>query len=138
MLVLAEMSGFILPLAYLICLTAAYIGPTAETLGNIKSSHWQYVAVEDLGKSAQNLLMFVGIDAISLVLSFFSLLFFCKVNLWKIFLHIQKEYGFVLAIQQAFFLEHCFCQLVVACASDFTFQFNWLFVDQQSNSTISK
>ena len=138
MLVLAEMSGLILPLAYLICLTMAYIGPNAEMLGNIKSSHWQYVAVEDLGKSAQNLLMFVGIDAISLVLSFFSLLFFCKVNLWKVFLHIQKEYGFVLAFQQAFFLEHCFCQLVVACASDFTFQFNWLFVDQQSNSTISK
>ena len=134
---MAETSAVILPLTYLICLTSAYIGPNAEMLGNIKSSHWQYVAVEDLGKSAQNLLMFVGIDAISLVLSFFSLLFFCKVNLWKVFLHIQKEYGFILAFQQAFFLEHCFCQLVVACASDFTFQFNWLFENPQSNSTIS-
>ena len=137
LLVLSETSAVVLPLAYLVCFLTAYHGPNAEVLGNVKSSHWQYMAVEDAWKTSRLLLMLVAIDGLSLVISFLVLRFSFGVNLVDVFLHIQKEYGLVMAFQHGFFLDHCFCQLVVACSSDFTFQLSWLFEDDDTMQTIN-
>ena len=47
-LVINEMIELVLPLAYSICLLAAYFGPNAEKIGNIGSDYWQYSSIEDI------------------------------------------------------------------------------------------
>ena len=42
MLVLSESLEIIIPLSYLLCFVAAYYGPNADILGNIKNGYWQY------------------------------------------------------------------------------------------------
>ena len=42
------------------------------------------------------------------------------------YLYQQKEFGLVLAIQQAYILENMFCSSVLGCATDLTFKFPWL------------
>ena len=42
MLVLSESLEIVIPLSYLLCFVAAYYGPNADILGNIKNGYWQY------------------------------------------------------------------------------------------------
>ena len=42
MLVLSESLEIVIPLSYLLCFLAAYYGPNADILGNIKNGYWQY------------------------------------------------------------------------------------------------
>ena len=42
MLVLSESLEIVIPLSYLLCFLAAYYGPKADILGNIKNGYWQY------------------------------------------------------------------------------------------------
>ena len=42
LLLLAESSEIVLPLAYLLCFAASYYGPNALQLGNVKNSYWLY------------------------------------------------------------------------------------------------
>ena len=42
LLLLAESSEIVLPLAYLLCFTAAFYGPNAFQLGNVRNSYWLY------------------------------------------------------------------------------------------------
>ena len=46
-LMVAEIVEFMVPLSYLICFSVAYYGPNANSIGNVRSSQWQFVAVED-------------------------------------------------------------------------------------------
>ena len=45
---------------------------------------------------------------------------------FQVYLHIQKEYGVALGLQQAFIIMHLFCGIAVGCAVDFSFDFDWL------------
>ena len=38
----------------------------------------------------------------------------------------MKEHGLVFGIHQAYLLEYLFCTIAVACAFDFTLQFDWV------------
>ena len=42
------------------------------------------------------------------------------------YLHLNKEFGVVFAIQIAYLLEYLFCTIAIACAFDFTLQFDWV------------
>ena len=44
----------------------------------------------------------------------------------QVFLHLMKEYGLVFGSHQAWLLEYLFCTIAVACAFDFTLQFDWV------------
>ena len=58
-----------------------------------------------------------------------SVFFICLLILpWIVLVYIfqQKEFGLVLAIQQAYILENMFCSSVLGCAADITFKFAWL------------
>lgn len=45
LLLLAESSEIVLPLAYLLCFAASYYGPNALQLGNVKNSYWLYKVI---------------------------------------------------------------------------------------------
>ena len=125
-LVLTEYLEMVIPLGYLICLVAAYYGPNAHILGNIRNSYWQYKEIVDMWHSFCNLAILIAIDSLSFVMSFIMLYFVSDINLLKVLLLLQTEYGFIFAIHQAFLLEYLFCTIAIACAFDFTLQFGWL------------
>ena len=125
-LVLSEFLEMMIPLGYLLCFAAAYYGPNAHILGNIKNSYWQYQEVRDMWNSSCNLILLISIDSLSFIMSFVMLYFVSSINLFKVLLHLQTEYGLVFAIHQAFLLEYLFCTIAIACAFDFTLEFDWL------------
>ena len=129
-LVLGEVLEIILPLAFLVCFLAAYHGPNAELLGNIKNDFWQSKAVDEAWGPTKNLLFLVAFDCLSLTLAASFLLYFCNINLGHVFLHLMKEFGLIFSVQHAYQLEHLFCVLAVACGMDLTFQFDWI-LDQE-------
>ena len=46
-LMVNEIVEFMVPLSYLTCFSVAYYGPNANLIGNVGSSQWQFVAVDD-------------------------------------------------------------------------------------------
>jgi len=125
LLLLAESSEIVLPLAYLLCFTAAFYGPNALQLGNVRNSYWLYKEVDDIVEGAVKLLVLVAFDCCTLTVTVITMA--CnKINLWKVFLHLMKEYGLAFAAQQAYIIATCFCTVQVACALDFTFKFEWI------------
>ena len=44
----------------------------------------------------------------------------------KVYLHIQKEFGTVLGLQQAYIVMHFFCNIAIGCALDWSFEFKWM------------
>ena len=125
-LVIGESLEIIIPLAYLLCFVAAFYGPNADILGNVKNGYWQYQAVDDLWGTVSNLLFLVTFDFISLVIAGIFLFISSNINLFHVYLHLMKEYGVVFSIHQAYLLEYLFCTIAIACAFDFTFQFDWV------------
>ena len=125
-LALAEFLEIIIPLGYLCSFVAAYYGPNADILGNVRNSYWQYQEVTDVWIACCNLFLLLFIDSLSFVVSFMMLYFVSKINLIKVLLFLLSEYGLVFAIHQAFLLEYLFCTIAIACAFDFTLQFDWL------------
>ena len=130
-LVLSEVLEIILPLAYLLCFLAAYHGPNADVLGNIKNGFWQSKAVDDIWGPTWHLLLLTVFDCFSLALTGSFLLYFSNINLGHVFLHMIREYGVVFSLQHAYQLEHLFCVIAIACAMDLTFKFDWI-LDQDN------
>jgi len=137
-LVVSESIGIIIPLAYLACLVVVYDGPNAVNLGNVKSDYFQWQKIDDFGKAAGNLLMLVFFDVCSSVFTCLIGYGICKINLIQVWLHVIKEFGLVFAIHQTYLLDYQFCIVEIACALDFTFQFDW-WLDREAwlNSTLN-
>ena len=83
--VLTESMNFLMPVAYLVCFVAAYYGPNAQLLGNVKNSYWQYQAVKDLSVAAKNILLIVCIDSLSLLIGGALFWITYKINLIKVY-----------------------------------------------------
>ena len=130
-LVVGEVLEIILPLAYLLCFLAAYHGPNAALLGNIKNGFWKNEAVDKAWGPTKNLLFLVRFDCLSLTLTVSFLLYFCNINLGHVFLHMIKEFGVLFSLQHAYQLEHLFCVIAIACAMDLTLKFEWI-LDQDN------
>jgi len=137
LVVVGQSLGIIIPLSFLACLAAVYHGPNAVNLGNVKSDYFQWQKIDDFGRAVFNLLIFVFFDIFSSIITCLVVNFTCRVNLLKVWVHVLKEFGMVLAIHQAYMLDTAFCQVEIACALDFTFKFDWwLNRDAWLNSTI--
>ena len=97
------------------------------------------MAVADLTSSFQaavtSLLFLVSIDLVSLVVTFLALHRYCQVNMFKVYVYLQKEYGYAFAMQQAYLLDYLFCTIAINCAFDFTLHFDWIFDPSYANVT---
>jgi len=100
-LVIAELVEFVVPLVYLLSFCTAYFGPNADIIGNIKNDYWQFEQVEDFAHTVGSILIFFSIDATSMVVSSVILWRFCRINLYRAFMIIQKEFGVLFAMNLA-------------------------------------
>ena len=91
-----------------------------------------------------NLFLFLVLDFFTIV---FTVIFFkcwANFNFLKMFAYLQKEYGLMMSISQvrmfsimtmmitvttcqAYLMIHNFCVIIIACAMDLTFAFNWVY-----------
>ena len=97
-LVINEMVEFMVPLAYLTSLLFCYFGPNAELIGNVRSVYWQYTPIEDLEHTIKYVLIFFFVDLGSLIVSAVVLWIFCKINIYRAYCEIQKEFGWTFMI----------------------------------------
>ena len=104
-LIVNESVEFIIPIAYLIVTVMAYFGPNAELIGNIKSSKWQYSAIQNLDGTIFWITVMIFVDFGNIILCFILLRFLCKINILRMFSQIINQVGVLMAIQQADFLS---------------------------------
>ena len=79
----------------------AYHGPNGELIGNVKLTIWQHKAVKDINKFLKNVFFLFAIDFFGGVVN--GLLFWttCKINFLQTLKNIQKEFWYVMGIQEA-------------------------------------
>ena len=104
-LVINESVEFLMPIAYVICFLMAYYGPNAEILGNIKNSNWQYIGIENLEETMLWIGIMFAVDLASAIISCIVLWWYCKINIIKMYLQVQNEMWYIIAIQQAYFIS---------------------------------
>ena len=95
-LVINEMIEFVVPIVYVLCLLAAYYGPNAELIGNVRNSYWQYSAIEDISHTILYVSIFFMIDLGSLIVTSFLLWTSYRISVYKAYVEIQKEFGFLI------------------------------------------
>ena len=103
-LIINESVEILMPVAYVVTLLMAYYGPNAEILGNIKNSEWQYMAIEDIGSSMKWMGLLFSVDIVSAVICIGLIYCFCKINILKMYLQIQNQLWYILAIEEAYIL----------------------------------
>ena len=104
-LIVNEAVEILMPIAYVICLSMAYFGPNAEILGGIKNSNWQYSAIEDFNNTIKWMVILFSVDIASLLVSVIVLGWYCKLNVLKMYLQLQDEIWYIMAIVQAYMLS---------------------------------
>ena len=92
-LALYELAEFHAPLSFIFVFVSAYFGPNAELFGNISNSYWTYKAVEDIHHTLKNMAVLFIVDFSSTIFSSLILWRSCQINLYKVFVVIQKEFG---------------------------------------------
>ena len=100
-LIINEMVEFVVPLAYIASVLVCYFGPNAKLIGNIGSNYWQYEPIHDLNHTVEFVLIFFFADLGSLLVSTILLWAFCRINLYRVYSTIQKEFGWIFTIELA-------------------------------------
>ena len=66
-------------------------------------------------------LYFVAADTVSLIIVALVLYVKCRVNVWRVLLFLQEQYGAVLAVQIGWAVNQQFCAIAIGCAIDVSF-----------------
>ena len=98
-LVISEMVDVMIPITYLLTFILAYYGPNAELIGNVRNGYWQYTKTEDVNHTIEYVFMFLLVDVCSLLVSAALLWCFCRINLYRAYSEIMKEFGTAITIQ---------------------------------------
>ena len=88
------MIEFVAPLTYLVCFSMAYYSPNSNLIGNVANGYWHYNEVKDLFQTLKPIFVFFLVDLSSALLCQFLLWLFCRINLFKACMALQKEFGF--------------------------------------------
>ena len=100
-LVINEMVEFWSPVCYLLCFITAYYGPNAWLIGDIGNGYWQYTDIKDVKHTITVVAIFLVVDLGSLFVCTILLWMVCRINLYKVFGALQKEFGFMFSANLA-------------------------------------
>ena len=79
----------------------AYFGPNSSLIGNIGNSYWQYSSVKNVVESIKFVVIFMFVDLGSLVVGSVMLWKKCRINIYRAFSALQKEFTGVFAASLA-------------------------------------
>ena len=111
-LALNEKVVLVVPLAYCICASVAYIGPNAWIIGNIYNESWHFGRIEDFSEPVKVMALLFGLDTISVLLWYLLLKIFCKKSYYNVYMYIQKKFWLFMAIHEAFSLNEVICNII--------------------------
>ena len=97
-LAMCELVEFQAPLTFFLTFIAAYYGPNAKLFGNVSNSYWTNIAVENISLKVQQMTLCFLADFSSMIVSGAVLWKYCKINIFKIILHLQQEFGLAFCI----------------------------------------
>ena len=100
-LVLSETIDVVASSAYAITLAAAYYGPNATILGNIRNSYWTFKGIQDIEKTLTAVFQIAAIDLGIGTMCGLVLWNCCKINLLQEFCKLMKTYWLVIAVRIA-------------------------------------
>ena len=107
-----ESVEFIMPITYCACYLIAYFGPNAELMGNVKNDSWQYTSVDTIEELNDvlfwNFMMFI-VDLGSTILTIFLLFRYSKINILRMYIQMQDQMWYMLAIQQGYIVSEVSC-----------------------------
>ena len=103
-LVTFELAQFNCQLSFILVFAAAYYGPNSMLFGNVSNSYWSFTAIEDIHETLGNMVTFFLVDCTSGLVSAIILQIFCKINLLKILVTVEKEFGLVFGMFSGRFL----------------------------------
>merc|ERR1712060_984985 len=103
-----------------------YHGPNAELLGFVRSSRWQYKETTDLHDMIFNTMTLCVIDAISLLVTGVMLKVWCGVNVWHLWLLLERKLRRGKSSQILMSLSVCFNIVSTFHAVDMTLKFKWI------------
>ena len=107
-----ESVEFIMPITYCACYLIAYFGPNAELMGNVKNDSWQYISVDNIEELNDvlfwNFMMFI-VDLGSTILTIFLLFRYSKINILRMYIQMQDQMWYMLAIQQGYIVSEVSC-----------------------------
>ena len=103
--------SFVVSLSYLASLVVIYNGPNAEVMGNIKNSYFDFAEITNLEDTVRSILLIVAIETATSLATLAILHFKCKINPALVFLHLTKEYGFIISTQLLYWFYLFFCLL---------------------------
>ena len=92
-LALKEFLEILVPMVYCLSFTAAYLGPNAEILGNVKLQLWGFKKVPDLYEKLENVVFFTIIESLRGVS--FSVVLWCffKLDMFSAYGYVMRNYG---------------------------------------------
>ena len=98
MLASNELAEFHAPVSLMLMFIVAYNGANSTLLGNISNDYWEFKPIQNIRETIQNMFTFFLANFASSIVSAIMHWFFCKINLWKIFLLVQKEFAITYVI----------------------------------------
>jgi len=127
-LVLNEFLEFLVPLTFVLCFLVSFYGGNREVLGNVGSDYFHFVGTspDQIEGFIYTFITLLGIDLLSLLFSGAFLKYKLNINLFQVYCFQQREFGLVLAGQQAHILDNLFCTIAIGCAIDLSLDFAWL------------
>lgn len=91
-LILNEFVEVAVPIAFIGSFSLAYYGPNKNNLLGIGCSIWRRQKVDDLGVFLEPVVEMALIDSSSVIIAGISLWFFCRINIWKKYCMVIKDY----------------------------------------------
>ena len=85
-------SRVFLPISFLVSLFLTFWGPNGRLFGNIGNSYWGYTPIKNINQAIKNMMILGLVDFSSTLVSAFILWYFCRINLWKAFNELQREF----------------------------------------------
>ena len=92
-LALKEFLEILIPMVYCLSFTAAYLGPNAEILGNVKLQLWHFKKVPDLYEKLENVMFYTAIECLRGVSFGVVLWRFFKLNMFSAYGYVMRNYG---------------------------------------------
>ena len=91
-LIVVELVGIVVPIAYILAVLMAYYGPNGVIIGNISNSYWSYTAITDIWKLLSGIGLMLVVDCVTIIFGSFLLWKVSSVNCIKVGCKILKNY----------------------------------------------
>ena len=101
-LALDEFLTILIPGIYCLSFSAAYYGPNADIIGNVKNDYWRFTKVDDLGRKLNLIFIFFVIDAIRGTLFGLVLWILYRLNLYAAYCYTIHRYGMYILFRSSF------------------------------------